>query len=219
LIEFLALAMSDPIVVVAFDFDGTLTHHDSVIPFIRRFKGIRPLVFGLLRRTHQVIPALLRRDRDALRGVATQVAFTGRTLDQLGRHAAKFGADVIATGMRADMVDRLVWHRDAGHTVLIVSASYEQYVRVVGRHLGVHDVLATKLESIDGILTGRLDGANCRGPEKVQRLQQWCDDNRIVISEATVWAYGDSAGDRELLAIADHPIWVTEPLGSVAPSL
>lgn len=219
MIEFLAPAMSDPIVIVAFDFDGTLTYHDSVIPFIRRFTGTRQLVFGLVRRIHQVIPALLRRDRDSLRRVATQVAFTGRTLDQLGEHAAEFGDDVIATGLRADMAGRLRWHRDAGHTVLIVSASYEQYVRVVGRHLGAHDVLATRLESIDGTLTGRLDGANCRGPEKVRRLQQWCHDNEIMISEATVWAYGDSAGDRELLAIADHPIWVTEPLGSVAPSL
>jgi phosphoserine phosphatase len=35
----------------------------------------------------------------------------------------------------------------------------------------------------------------------------------------TVWAYGDSRGDRELLAAADHPVWVREPLASVAPSI
>ncbi len=211
--------MSERTVIAAFDFDETLTRHDSVIPFVRRFKGTRQLVVGLVRHTHVVLPALLRRDRDALRRIATRVAFTGRSVDQLDAHAADFGAEIIANGMRADMVDRLDWHRHAGHTVLIVSASYEQYVRVVGRHLGVHDVLATRLESIDGTLTGRLDGANCRGAEKVRRLQQWCQDNRIVISEATVWAYGDSVGDRDLLAIADHPIWVNEPLASVAPSL
>ena len=55
----------------------------------------------------------------------------------------------------------------------------------------------------DGRLTGALRGANVRGMEKVCRLDEWIGDR-----PATVWAYGDSHGDRELLARADHPIRV-----------
>jgi phosphatidylglycerophosphatase C len=57
----------------------------------------------------------------------------------------------------------------------------------------------------EGIATGNLDGPNCRGPEKVTRLHEWLGDRSTV----NVVAYGDSAGDREMLADADEAHWVT----------
>ena len=56
----------------------------------------------------------------------------------------------------------------------------------------------------DGILTGRLTGPNVRGPEKEVRLRHWLGDDLPEI----MWAYGNSSGDRELLAMADVAIWV-----------
>jgi phosphatidylglycerophosphatase C len=116
-------------------------------------------------------------------------------------------------------VARARWHVDQGHRVVIVSASYEQYVQVVADHLGLHGVIATKLEvGLDGRLTGRLDGPNCRAAEKVRRLDEWLVSNGLTRESVELWAYGDSSGDRELLAAADHPIWAKGPLGSVEPS-
>jgi phosphoserine phosphatase len=56
------------------------------------------------------------------------------------------------------------------------------------------------MEIEDGRITGRLSGRNCYGPEKVERLEEVLGklDNYLV------YAYGDSKGDRELLAVADH---------------
>ena len=63
-------------------------------------------------------------------------------------------------------------------------------------------MLATRLEVDEaGLLTGRLAGANCRGPEKVARLRAWRGDTLVV-----AYAYGDSAGDREMLAVAGEAI-------------
>ena len=70
--------------------------------------------------------------------------------------------------------------------------------------LGFETALATRLEVDAGRLTGRLTGANVRGPEKVRRLEEYLDGAAV-----TLWAYGDSAGDRELLAVADHATRVT----------
>ena len=65
-------------------------------------------------------------------------------------------------------------------------------------------MLCTHLEAdAAGRLTGRLDGPNCRGPEKERRLRAWLTDRGL--EKATLWAYGDSRGDRELLALADRP--------------
>jgi phosphoserine phosphatase len=57
-----------------------------------------------------------------------------------------------------------------------------------------------------GLLTGRLLGANCRGPEKARRVRAWISD--AGLEGAVLWAYGDSPGDAELLAAADRPVRV-----------
>src|SRR5207247_1629419 len=77
----------------------------------------------------------------------------------------------------------------------------------IGRRLGFDAVLATRLE-VDGagVLTGQLAGANCRGPEKVARLRAWRGDTLVV-----AYAYGDSAGDREMLAVAGEAVNVGRP--------
>jgi phosphatidylglycerophosphatase C len=94
--------------------------------------------------------------------------------------------------------DRVDWHRGEGHELVLVSASPELYVTPIGRRLGFDTVLATRLEvGADGRLTGRLLGPNCRGPEKVVRLREWRGEGM-----ALAYAYGDSAGDREMLDLA-----------------
>ena len=80
-------------------------------------------------------------------------------------------------------------------------------------------VVATRLEvDPDGRCTGRLAGHNCRAAEKLIRLDRWLADHSLTRSDIELWAYGDSAGDRELLAAAQHPVWVAGPLDSVAPT-
>ena len=84
----------------------------------------------------------------------------------------------------------------------MVSASPEVYVGLVARRLGVDGVLATRLAvGDDGRLTGRYDGANCRGEEKVRRLRRWTE--RSGVDGARIWAYGNSRGDASMLASAD----------------
>jgi phosphatidylglycerophosphatase C len=111
--------------------------------------------------------------------------------------------------MRPEVLERLDAHQARGDRVVLVSASYEVYLLPLGRLLGVDGVLCTRLEvASDGRLSGRLDGPNCRGPEKVRRLEAWLAEHGLA--DAELWAYGDSAGDRELLARADHPALVED---------
>lgn len=204
--------------VAAFDFDGTLTTRDSVVPFLRRFTTRRRFAASLLPRVFRLLPVAARRDRDELRAIATRLVFRGRPLEEVRGEARNHGRDILASGLRHDTTARLRWHLDQGHRVVIVSASYEDYLHVVAAGLGEVQVLGTRVEAVDGVCTGRLDGRNCRGPEKVRRLEAWLDRNGLDRSHVTVFAYGDSSGDRELLTWADHPQWVNEPLASVAPT-
>lgn len=205
------------ITVAAFDFDETLTKRDTVVPFLRRFTSTHRFAVSLLPHTLRLLPMATRRDRDRLRALATDIVFRGRPVVELDAEARSWGVTIAETLLRADTVARLQWHVEQGHRVVIVTASYEHYVRVVADVLGDVDVVGTRLEVADGLCTGRLDGPNCRGAEKLRRLEAWLVDNGLDRSDVTLYAYGDSSGDRELLAAADHPHWVMGPLASVAP--
>lgn len=205
-------------VVAAFDVDGTLTHTDSVVPFLARFAK-RPIVVArALTQLPTAVLALARRDRDRLRAAATRAVLTGVAESDVAAEGARFAAEIVAGRLRDDTSARLRWHVAEGHRVVLVSASYDAYLHGVAAALGAEAVLSTRLEVRHGTCTGRLLDANCRGPEKVRRLNAWLDEEGLDRSAVTLWAYGDSNGDRELLAEADHAVWAAEPLDSVQPS-
>lgn len=195
-----------PVVVAAFDVDGTLTTRDCVVPFLARMAGRSRLVLGVARHPVGVAGALARRDREALKVIGVGAAMAGRDRAEVDRLGA-LHADVIYSGwLRPDTLGRLRWHQEQGHRVVLVSASLTSYLEPLGRRLGVDAVLCTRL-AVDaaGRCTGGLDGPNCRGPEKARRLREWLDANDLAT--ATIWAYGDSSGDRELMAMAAHAVW------------
>jgi phosphatidylglycerophosphatase C len=87
--------------------------------------------------------------------------------------------------------------------VVLASASLDLLVEPWARTAGVDDVLATRLQVRDGRLTGLIAGRNCYGREKVARLRALLGD----LAGVDLYAYGDSRGDRELLAAAQHPAY------------
>ena len=100
---------------------------------------------------------------------------------------------------------RLNWHRARGDDVVIVSASPQLYVDVVAEQLGADGVVATRLAvGPDARLTGGYEGSNCRGEEKLRRVNEWIT-SRGYHEAPEVYAYGNSRGDRRLLSRADHP--------------
>ena len=107
------------------------------------------------------------------------------------------------------MAERFRWHQEQGHVVLLVSASFDVYLEPLGQLLEADDVLCTRLERDAGVLTGRLVGPNCRGAEKVRRIEQWCTESGVPVS-AVQYAYGDSAGDAQMLELALHAFTVSE---------
>jgi phosphatidylglycerophosphatase C len=195
--------------VAAFDVDGTLTTADCVVPFLRRTVGTPTLVRRMLRTPVGLTRAGVRRDRDALKAASAAATFRGLPIEVVEADARLFAREVHDRRLRREVVQSLHRHADAGDTVLLVSASFEVYLRPLAELLGAHDVLAVRLEVDEaGILTGRLEGPNCRGPEKVVRVHDWLDRHAGGRAAVHLSAYGDSRGDRELLADADEAHWL-----------
>jgi HAD superfamily hydrolase (TIGR01490 family) len=195
--------------VAAFDFDGTLTRRDSLLPFLVFARGAAATAQAVVAESPRFGRVLLgRATRDEAKEALLTRLLAGADLRQLSDVGQAFGERLVTRGIRPAMRRRLAWHREAGHRVVIVSASPTLYLNAAGRRLGVDAVMATELEvDADGRLTGRLAGRNCRGDEKANRLRAWLDDSAHEPS-GQVWAYGDSRGDAEMLALADVAVWV-----------
>lgn len=149
--------------------------------------------------------------RDGLKVATVGRLFRGTKAEELTRLGDAY-AESLHDLLRPELVEKLRWHQVEGHATVIVSASLAAYLRPIAEELGIDEVLGVEL-AVDeaGILTGEVEGGvNTRGPHKVVRLRVWLEAEYGPDQSIELWAYGDSSGDKELLAAADHPTWVTD---------
>lgn len=199
--------------VAAFDLDGTLSKRDTLLPFLRVLCGNLALLQAVVAVGGPLAAALLR-NVDSQRGEIKDQLLThlleGMAAADVTVAGQRFAHHIAASpGLRPSIYEQWKHHLDVGHDVVIVSASLEVYVNPLAHILGGNAGLGTKLGvRPDGTLTGHIDGANCRGEEKVRRLEAWLAATAPDGSDpddVEVFAYGDSSGDDALLRRADHP--------------
>lgn len=193
--------------IAAFDLDGTLTEGGSVFRWLRAVGGTSRAFRAALARTIPLSWGVLRSGSAAdsakeslLRGV-----LAGRPVDEVTAASKAFAHAHLASRGRPATLARLAWHLEQGHQVVLVSASPELYVSEIASTLGAHGYIGTRL-AVDPLnrLTGGYLGQNCRGEEKLRRLHEWM--STLGVSEdSEIYAYGNSRGDRRLLAGATHP--------------
>jgi HAD superfamily hydrolase (TIGR01490 family) len=190
--------------VAAFDFDGTMIRGDSFVPFLVRAVGPSTFARVAIQSSPSLAQAYRSGHRDGAKAVLVERLLGGYPAGRLAALGQPYGVQ-LARRIRPVMSARVAWHRQHGHRLVIVSASLDVYLAPAGRMLGFDQVLATRLEvGAGGLLTGQLWGANVRGVEKAARLRDWLAEDLAGI-HCELWAYGDGEGDRELLAMADHP--------------
>ena len=188
--------------VAAFDFDGTITRKDTLGPFLAHFVGLGRMARAAVPHAHRLGGAAIGRvDRDLAKERYFVSLLAGRPTAELEAAGAAYAARVLEKApFNPAVVERMDWHAEVGHEIVVISASLAVYVAPIVRALGAHATFATEVEVTDGLLTGRLVDGNVRAATKVARLE-----GHLRGEAAEVWAYGDSAGDAELLAFADHP--------------
>lgn len=187
--------------VAAFDFDGTLAPGDSLIPFLTWVCGRGRVAAALAVHGPAIAWAIAGRgSRHAAKSAFVGRLLAGRPAAEVATTGEAFAQHLLERRLRPDMVERVAWHRGQQHELVLVSASLTVYLDPLAAALGFDHVLATRLEVDDaGALTGRLLGANVRGPEKAARLTAWLGDDA---HDVELWAYGDSSGDHDLFALA-----------------
>jgi HAD superfamily hydrolase (TIGR01490 family) len=183
--------------IVAFDFDGTLTTKDTLIEFIRYACGTGAFVKGFLRYAHLLVLMKLGiyPNWKAKQKVFAHF-FEGMKIEEFDGLCQRFAKDNQHL-LRLKGMEAIQQALDKGAEVLIVSASIDNWVKAFFNTLCV---VGTQIEIKDGLLTGRFLTKNCYGQEKVNRILALYPNR----SEYHLTAYGDSRGDKELLAFADE---------------
>jgi HAD superfamily hydrolase (TIGR01490 family) len=193
-------------VVAAFDFDGTVTDRDTLVPFLVTAFGRARVAAAFAALASTAFGYLLRRvsiDEFKRRVLARLVA--GAPAQRLRAHGPAH-ALALVPWLRPQALRRIEWHRSQGHLLVLVSSTLDLYLADVGSALKFDHVLCSRLEvGRDGAgierFTGRLEGSDCTGAEKLRRVMALVG----APGDVELHVYGDSAGDRELLAAADHP--------------
>ena len=187
--------------IVAFDFDGTLTTKDTLLEFVRYAKGSTNFWLGFLRYTPQLVMMKLGLYPNyKIKKKVFSFFFKGMTLEAFNELCQRFARDNqhLLRPMGIKTIQQVMAD---GAEVLIVSASIDNWVRPFFKnHEPIPMILGTQIEVKDGLLTGRFLTKNCYGQEKVNRLLEKYPNRE----DYHLTAYGDSRGDKELLAFADE---------------
>ena len=188
-------------VVAAFDLDGTITDGGSVFHWLEEIAG---KAHTYAHATRLVVPLTIGAIRsgkwaDSAKERLFHSLLAGRSETEVREASIKFGLHHLAEKGRPYVLERVQWHLAEGHEVVIVSASPQLYVDAIRDHLGITGGLGTRL-GVDarGQLTGTYLGKNCRGTEKMRRLSEWIESRNYPMPP-TIYAYGNSRGDRRLL--------------------
>lgn len=186
--------------LVLFDFDGTLTYRDSMLELFRQKNGIIKYCIGFIR----YFPSLLGMKLGLVSAKSVKEKllafhFSGMSIDEFDRFCQSFAIEVIPSMIRSNGLARFNEHLASGDRVIVISASLESWIKPWTDQHGV-ELLGTKLDTREGIVTGKISGENCKGHEKVNRLRAHLniEDYKCIV------AYGDSSGDKAMLELADE---------------
>jgi len=193
--------LSESKTLALFDFDGTISNKDSFVAFMKFTHGTPVFVFrmamgfltfagwklGLVKSHYTKVKAL-------------RSFYQDWTEERMTDARRRFTSEVIPTILFPKALDRIAWHKEQGHRIIVVTASCDAWLGDWTKQMDL-EILCTEMELKDGAFTGELSKPNCRGKEKINRVKQHLE----LESYSEIYAYGNDHGDNQMMAIATHP--------------
>lgn len=192
-------------VLALFDFDCTITTRDTLLPFLL---GLHPFQKNIIN-SLKLVPVFAGYktgwlDNHTAKEKLLTTFLENFSYPDLKTAALDFSQQKIPHWIKPEALNRIRWHQAQDHRCILISAGLEIYLQPWAELTGFSDVLATRLESQQDRVSGKILGRNCFAQEKVERLLVlFRMDLNALKKNYTLYAYGDSRGDKELLACAD----------------
>ena len=191
-------------VAAFFDFDGTVIDGYSAVALLKD-----RLLHGEIGLTEA-----LRLSSAALEALAGQgqvedfmtvgvAAFAGRDMSDLAQMGEKLARSTLGGSLFPTAVERITWHQNQGHLVVIASSALPFQVEPLARELGIEQVLCTQLGENDGVCTGEVAGEMLWGKTKALAVQDFSALHGIALDASYGYANGDE--DIDFLSLVGHP--------------
>jgi len=189
--------------IVFFDFDGTITTKDSLAEFIKYVVGTKSYYLGLLIQAPMLIAFKLKLiANDKAKSQFLRYYFSSYSKEEFNQKAKDYSLIGLDKIVKNEALKRIEFHKDNSHKVVIVSASMACWVEPWCKREDI-ELISTKLRFDGDKFTGEFDGDNCYGKIKEKKIKE-----RFNLDEyEKIYAYGDSRGDREMLALADESFY------------
>ncbi|AWB81091.1 HAD-IB family hydrolase [Corynebacterium yudongzhengii] len=192
-----------------FDLDKTIIATNSAFAFGKQFmhNGLISHSEALqisLAKASFMMSGLSSEQMDSTRDQMAELV-TGWEVDEVVRIAREALHTVVTPTIYAEARELIRYHRAAGRDVIIISASASQLVSLIGEELGVHDIVATELEVVDGKFTGEIL-TYLKGGAKAEAMKKLAQERGYDMSAS--FAYSDSATDIPMLELVGNPVAV-----------
>ena len=128
--------------------------------------------------------------------------FSGIPENNFQEQCDLFADRVLPDLIRPEAVTEMDRLRQEGFELVIVSASAENWIRKFAKRMSL-ELIATKLQVKNGVITGKIQGKNCKGGQKVICIQERWD----LRSFDEIYVYGDSSADKPMMALATRSFY------------
>jgi HAD superfamily hydrolase (TIGR01490 family) len=190
-----------------YDVDGTLIR-GNIVHAYAWYAANQPTLSGSLLKTAATVasvPLFLVSDKIS-RKLFNQLFYSyyqGQSEDRLWFLSEELFDRVISRSLYPWARDLVEESRRAGCRTVLVSGGLDFTVVPLARHLGIDDIIANRLEFVDGYATGRLLKPFVAGATKAAVMRDYAQRHGIDLGAS--WAYSDSYSDYPMLAVVGRP--------------
>ncbi len=189
--------------IALFDFCDTLVNFqtgNAYIDYIREQKN--SLIINFRHKLHKILFKIkIKINKNYFGKMDYAAVIKGTTKQELDFYAKRFYIEKVRPRLIQNSINELKRLQKAGYRIFIVSGGYENYLKYFAEEFRCEKVFATKLQCNEkGIFTGKFDGLDCMGKNKIILLNEYLKDENLKNYDTV--AYSDSPSDIPLLKYA-----------------
>lgn len=189
-----------------FDVDFTLTKRETLIEFYRFMLRKKPYLIKHVPRSLKAAFFYLFKIYDAGKAKENFISFIDGIKEEEMQHIVKeFYSKRLSKILYKDSIDTMKKFKKQGYKIYLISASAEFYLNELYNIDVVDKVIGTKFKLKDGIFSRKIEGENCKGEEKVNRLMEVLKEENIDVDFKASYMFSDSLSDLPLFNLVGNP--------------
>ncbi|MEG0773011.1 HAD-IB family hydrolase [Clostridium sp.] len=120
---------------------------------------------------------------------------------EVQRIVKSFYREKLSSIIYEDAINMIKKLKNEGYKVYLISASGEFYLNELYNIKEVDKIIGTKFKVENGVFKSLMEGANCKGEEKIKRLMEELKKDNIEADFKNSYMFSDSLADLPLLKL------------------